>query len=246
MTPIVESTGIVGRPDPARWRAILGRIRLLQGCPTAHLAELVRVARFCSHPAESIIFAQNEAADEVYIVVSGRVRLLISNDNGRELSLAQLKREEVFGEAALLVEGRHASTAVAVDDVQLVAIGRSALLAHMRTQPAAGAVLTQQLTERLGTAHRRLGEVTLQHVEERVVRELERLALKDGEMTESGLVLHNRPTHQQLANQIGISRETLTRTLTALSKRSLLVARGNWLKLSPALLELKSKNDNER
>ena len=68
------------------------------------------------------------------------------------------------------------------------------------------------------------------------MRTLERLARAQGGMTDAGLVLHGRPTHQELASLVGTCRETITRMLTSLTRRGLLASHGARLILAPELL----------
>jgi CRP/FNR family transcriptional regulator len=182
-----------------------------------------------------MIVTQDEPATELYILASGCVRVLLCNDEGREFTLGELQRDEFFGEAALLGDATYSTSVVAVEDVQLLALSRSALFMHLRSNPATGGILAVELARRACAAQQIIGELALLSVESRVVRALLRLAHRDGEVTESGVVLRNRRTHQELANMVGISRETLTRTFSSLAKRGLLSSRGNRLMLSTAI-----------
>ena len=219
------------RKDVESRRDVLQSAPVFSGCSLSQLTSLAHSARFCRHAPDAIIVSQEEPADELYLVASGCVRVLLVNADGRELTLAELRRHELFGEAALVGDAMHSTTVVAVDDVRLLALSRSALLAHVRQHPATGALLALELARRTCAAQRLVGELALLGVEERVVRALERLAQRDGEVSDGAIVLRHRPTHHELAAMVGISRETLTRTFSALAKRGLLSTRGSWLKL---------------
>ena len=219
-----------------RRRELLGRMTLLRGCTPAALDDLARRIVVRVRPADTLILAQDEPADSLYLIASGSVEVTIVGDSGRELTVAQLGPGEFFGEQALLPETAQVANVNAVDDVTLLLLGREAFLEHLKLHPATAVNLALTLSRRMATATRTIGELALENVESRLVRTLERLARAQGGMTTDGLVLHGRPTHQELASLVGTCRETITRMLTSLTRRGLLISRGAQLTLAPALL----------
>ncbi len=219
-----------------RRRELLGRMSLLRGCPPAALEDLARRIVVRVRPAETLILAQDEPADSLYLIAAGQVQVTIVGDSGRELIVAQLGPGEIFGEQALLSETVQAANVSAVDDVTLLLLGREAFLEHLKLHPSTAVNLALTLSRRMATATRTIGELALENVESRLVRTLERLARAQGGMTAAGLVLQSRPTHQELASLVGTCRETITRMLTSLTRRGLLISRGAQLTLAPALL----------
>jgi CRP/FNR family cyclic AMP-dependent transcriptional regulator len=219
-----------------RRRELLGRMSLLRGCPPAALEDLARRIVVRVRPADTLILAQDEPADSLYLIAAGQVQITIVGDSGRELIVAQLGPGEIFGEQALLSETVQAANVSAVDDVTLLLLGREAFLEHLKLHPTTAVNLALTLSRRMATATRTIGELALENVESRLVRTLERLARAQGGMTAAGLVLQSRPTHQELASLVGTCRETITRMLTSLTRRGLLISRGAQLTLAPALL----------
>lgn len=218
-----------------RRRELLARTTLLRGCPPAALDDLARRIVVRVRPADTLILAQDEPADSLYLVAVGHVQVTIVGDSGRELTVAQLGPGEFFGEQALLPETAQAANVSAIDDVTLLLLGRDAFLEHLKLHPTTAVNLALTLSRRMATATRTIGELALENVESRLVRTLERLARAQGGVTDAGLVLHSRPTHQELASLVGTCRETITRMLTSLTRRGLLVSRGAQLTLAPAL-----------
>jgi CRP/FNR family transcriptional regulator, cyclic AMP receptor protein len=219
-----------------RRRELLGRITLLRGCPQAALEDLARRIQVRVRPADTLLVAQDEPAEALHLIAAGRVRVAIIGDSGRELTVAELGPGEFFGEQALLSQTVQAANVSALDDVTLLQLGRDAFLEHLRLYPAMAVNLALALSRRMDAATRTIGELALQNVESRLVRTLERLARAQGGVTSEGLVLQGRPTHQELASLVGTCRETITRMLTSLTRRGLLVSRGPRLVLAPELL----------
>jgi CRP/FNR family cyclic AMP-dependent transcriptional regulator len=220
----------------SRRRGLLGRISLLRGCPPAALEDLARRIQVRVRPAETLLLAQAEPADSLYFIAAGHVRVIIVGDSGRELTVAQLGPGEFFGEQALLSQTVQAANVSALDDVTLLQLGRDAFLEHLRLYPTTALNLALALSRRVDAATRTIGELALENVESRLVRTLERLARAQGAVTSEGLVLQGRPTHQELASLVGTCRETITRMLTSLTRRGLLISSGARLTLAPELL----------
>jgi CRP/FNR family transcriptional regulator len=115
-------------------------------------------------------------------------------------------------------------------------IPRDPFVAHLVTHPAAAFRLAVEATRQLAAIQQRLAEMALSNVETRVARTLKRLAERDGVPVSTGILLRRRVTHQELAQTIGTSRETVTRCLAALSRSGLVVAREGKIVVTPTLL----------
>jgi CRP-like cAMP-binding protein len=224
-------------PRIERYRTLLAQTAIFRGGTAAALDDLARRLQVRTRPAETLIVAQDEAGDAMYILVSGRAKVALFGDNGRELTLSDLKPGDFFGEMALLDNRPRSANVVAIDDVTLLMLTREAFVAHLRAHPQTALNMLGELTGRLRRADETIASLALCDVESRLTRTLERLAREDGESTDAGLILRRRPTQQDLANMVGSCRETISRTFTSMVKRGLLVPRGRALVLTRALLD---------
>jgi CRP/FNR family cyclic AMP-dependent transcriptional regulator len=173
----------------------------------------------------------------MFIIAAGRVKVALFGENGRELTLSELKPGDFFGEMSLLDNRPRSANVVAVDDATLLVLTRDAFVVHLKAHPQTAINLLSEMTRRLRRADETIANLALHDVESRLVRTLERLAKEEGEQTDGGLLLRKRPTQQDLANMVGSCRETISRTFTSMIKRGLLVPRGRALVLTRALLE---------
>jgi CRP-like cAMP-binding protein len=230
-TPVSED------PRLERHRALLGGSPLFKGVAAAALDDLVRRLQVRNRPSGSVIVAQDEPGDALFVIAQGRVKVALFGENGRELTLSVLGLGDFFGEMSL-VDGRpRSANVVAIDDTTVLALTRDAFRAHLQAHPQTAFNIMSELTARLRRADETIAALALHDVESRLSRTLVRLASEQGETSEAGLLLRKRPTQQDLANMVGSCRETISRTFTSLIKRGLLVPRGRALLITRQLLE---------
>jgi CRP-like cAMP-binding protein len=232
------STPMLG-PDPRieRFRSLVGQSPLFRGASGQALDDLMRRMQIRSRPASTVLVAQDEPGDSMFLLVEGRARVVIFGENGRELTLSSLRPGDVFGELSLLDARPRSANVVAVDDVIVLSLGRESFASHIQRFPQTALNLASELGRRLRRADEQIAALGLQDVETRLVHLLERLANEDGERQETGLLLRRRPTQQELANMVGSCRETISRTFAAMVRRGLLVPRGRALLLTDKLIQ---------
>ncbi len=235
------------RPSPSlddpkldRYRGLIAQASLFRGIQTTALDDLVRRMQIRTRPAGTIIVAQDEPGDAMFLLVSGRVKVALFGESGRELTLSELKPGDFFGEMSLIDLRPRSANVVAIDDATVLALTREAFVQHLKSHPQTALNILSELTRRLRRADETIANLALHDVESRLTRTLERLAREDGEQTEGGLLLKRRPTQQDLANMVGSCRETISRTFTSMIKRGLLVPRGRALVLTRQLLDSKA------
>jgi CRP-like cAMP-binding protein len=219
-----------------RRRTLLSHVTLLRDSARAELDTLARYTTIRTQHAGTELVAQDEPATAIYFIAYGRVRLTLLGDSGRELTIGELERGDCFGESAILDDARYATTAVALEEVLLLAIPRDAFVAFAQTHPTVAFRLAVEQTRRLTAANLQVAEMASSTVEARVARALKRLAKQDGVTMATGVLLRRRVTHQELAKLVGTCRETVTRSLAALSRRGLVVADEGRIVVTPALL----------
>ena len=226
--------------DPAseglqRRRLLLSHAALLRDGTPIELDKLARSTDVHTHPAGTQLMAQDAPATAIHFVAYGRARLMLLGDSGRELAVGDLERGDHFGESAILEDARYATSAVALDEVLILTVPRDAFAAYAQTHAAVAFRLAVEQTQRLAAASQQLADMAMSNVEVRVARTLKRLALHDGIDVSKGILVR-RITHQELAHLVGTCRETVTRSVAALSRRGLLAAHDGRIVVTPALL----------
>jgi CRP/FNR family cyclic AMP-dependent transcriptional regulator len=182
------------------------------------------------------VAAQGTRLDSAILVVRGRIRSVCRASNGREISV------EVFRAGDLIADFVLASDALgndweAVEASSLLMIPREAFMAFLRGTPEALLTVAAGLCGRLERSKQLATGIALSGVQERVVSRLVALGRQDGPVQAEGLLIRNRPTQQELANQIGACRETVSRTVSELVRQGLLTPKGRSLLVSKRLIE---------
>jgi CRP-like cAMP-binding protein len=220
-----------------RFRAMLQQTSIFRGVGPSAIDDLVRRLQVRSRSSGALLVAQDEPGDALYIMFTGRVKVVLFGENGREVTLATLGPGECFGEMSLLDGRPRSANVVAMDDSVMLVLTREAFAEHLRSHPQTALNLLGDLARRLRRADETIADLALCDVNVRLVRVLERLARQDGEDTMEGLVLRRRPTQQELANMIGSCRETISRAFTSMIGKGLLVPRGRSLLITRRLLD---------
>jgi len=235
----LASNPAIDDPKLDRFRALLAGSALFRGCALsgAALDDLVRRLQVRSRPAGSVLVAQDEPGDALFVIGQGRVKVALFGENGRELTLSILQPGDFFGEMSLIDSRPRSANVVALDDTTVLALTRDGFRAHLAAHPQTALNIMAELTVRLRRADETIAQLALHDVESRLSRTLFRLAREDGEVSDGALILKKRPTQQDLANMVGSCRETISRTFTSMIKRGLLVPKGRALVLTRQLLE---------
>ena len=215
-----------------RASAVLGlqRIEILKGLDARTLREVADRCAWRRFRRNEHVTRNDRADRDVHFVISGQVRVSAESGRGREIILRDLPAGELFGEHSA-IDGR-----ARIGDVVAV---RESLLASMppeafRALLASHASVREQVLRRLSRSVRelagRLVDLGTQRVQSRIWVELLRLA--QGAVVESNAArIEHAPTHREIANRLGTSREEVTRELSRLNRKGLLDRAGRALVL---------------
>ena len=175
-------------------------------------------------PKGTILFAEGDEGDQLYVIAEGKLKLGTSSGDGRENLLSILGPGEMFGELSLFDPGPRTSTATAVTDAKLLSLGQEKLLPWLAENPKVSLQLLARLAQRLRRTNEAVGDLVFSDVPGRVAKALIDLGERFGEKTDEGLFVHHDLTQEELAQLVGASRETVNKALADFAGR-------NWLKL---------------
>jgi CRP-like cAMP-binding protein len=175
---------------------------------------------------DEVIFAMQEPADGLYVLASGRVKVAVSSSGGKELILATLGPGQFFGEMALLDDEPRSASVVAQLPTTAYRIRRQDFERLLDAHPPIARKLLREMSLRLRRANAQMESLVSLDVVGRLARFFIDLARQHGQILGNGWVAVRRPTHQDIANSIGTSRETVTRLMADLESRELVVNEG--------------------
>jgi len=154
--------------------------------------------------------------DYMYVIREGRVKVTKLSDEGREKILNFLDEGGFFGEMALLDRAPRIASVKTLKPVRLLALSRTDFLNALRTSPDLAMAVIQELVRRLREVDEQASSLSFQRVKERTKGLLRRLALESADDPERRTTA--ALTHQQIADMIGTSRETVTRVVKELKQ----------------------------
>lgn len=164
-----------------------------------------------SYPRNTLLIQEGDRSDQLYVVLSGRLKVYLSDSEGKEIVIDTLVPRQLFGEMALEGEPRSASV-MTTEPCKLAVIERDQFKRFLADNPDAAYALIVTLIRRARNLTRAVGSLALLDVYGRVAR-----LLLDNASEENGrLVVGERLTQQEIARRVSASREMVSRIVTDL------------------------------
>lgn len=203
--------------QPADLATTLAEFEFFKGLRTSDLEALARMALCHEVPKNNILSYRGDPSGAVYLVVSGRVKTILTNDEGREVIVRIVGPGGLFGLSTVLDGGEQLSNAVTVSRSTVAKFKGEAFLRWANDSPAGRPAVQRELAQQVRDLYRKIGEHALMSARDRLLYTLLEIAEAEGEEDAAGeRVSFTRPTHKELANRIGSSREVVTRLLAEL------------------------------
>jgi CRP/FNR family cyclic AMP-dependent transcriptional regulator len=180
---------------------------------------------------DTIILMEEDESGALFIIVSGKVKVTRTSNDGREVILNILSEADIFGEMALLDGLTRSATVTAIEDSELFIIQRNQFLEFLKEHPEISIALMQELSKRLRTADMQIKSLSLKDAEGKVATVIVQLANDHGRIRQGAVEIEKLPLQQDLANMAGTSRETISRTLHSFAKKGLIELEGSKLRI---------------
>ncbi|HEY3204180.1 MAG TPA: Crp/Fnr family transcriptional regulator [Thermoanaerobaculia bacterium] len=207
--------------------SVFRRVSLFADLEASELQSLSQVASVRHYPANTPILREGEAGDLFFVLVRGEVKVFVDSPDGREVVLTHLQAGNFFGEMALLEEETRSASVTALAESELVVLSRNDFLTVLAHDFDLTRKILKTLSARLRRANDVIESLALLDVGGRLAHYLIRLADESGVAAVDGYFAVTRPTHQEIANSIGATRETVTRMLKQFEDRKLIKVKGH-------------------
>ena len=194
----------------------LRNVSLFESLNQKELESLSDVTFTRTFSKDNVIILAEEEGDTLFILKKGQVKVSIVSEDGREVILSLLGSGSVFGELSLLDGKPRSANVVAIEETDLLMLRRTDFIQLIYKTPQIATALLAELATRLRKTDRQIEGLALLDVTSRISDTLLQLAAEQGAETVDGVTIHSRPTHQELANMSGTTRETVSRVLKRL------------------------------
>jgi CRP/FNR family transcriptional regulator len=190
------------------------------------------------YPKGSILFVEGEEPRGVFIICSGRAKLTTSSAEGKTLIVRIAEAGDVLGASSGILGAPYEVSAETLEPSQINFIRREDFMAFLNTHPEACLHTAQQLSAKYHSAQREIRSLGLsQSTSEKLARLLLDWSARSGEETPAGTRLKVLLTHEEIAQMIGTTRETVTRLLSDFKRRKIIEVKGSSMFLQTPALE---------
>ena len=187
----------------------LQNIELFEGLSEEDLATLEKLTVTRSYPKNTVLINEGDQANAMYFIDNGKVRVYVSDDQGKEFILNTMGEGEYFGELSLLDDEKRSASVITTEKSAFSIIYKDDITDAIVNNPTLALSLLKNLTSRVRQLTDNIKTLALQDVYGRIRKTLMSLAEDEGDIQ----VVTEKLTQQDIANRIGSSREMVARIL---------------------------------
>jgi CRP-like cAMP-binding protein len=192
---------------------LLADLDLFRKLRAEELDRLVAFTRWMQPRANTVIFRKGDPGTSMMVVSAGRTKVCTHSEDGKELVLNMFGPGEVFGEIALLDGSPRTADAVTIDASEFLVLDRRDFIPFLLEHAEASVRMLEVLTHRLRRTTQLLEDVAFREGPSRLARRFLDLAKFSGREVESGIKVDMPLSQQQLANMVGMTRESINKQL---------------------------------
>jgi len=219
--------------------------RIFCDLPPTALQTFEDIKYATAYPQGAVLFVEGQLPRGIFVLCKGCVKLSINSPSGRTVIVKLAEPGEVLGLAATISGKAYEMTAETIDPCQVNFVKRDDFLRFLRDDVEACFKVAEQLSEKYHNACKEAGSLGLSHsAAEKLAKLLLEWSFKNGDGPKSEPRLKLRLTHEEIAQMIGTSRETVTRLFAEMKKRQILQSKGSTLVIrnTAALREIANHN----
>lgn len=219
-SPAAESAAIAPPPAPqvANYQIHLRKIPLLEHLSEEEMEMVKKHLRVKRFTRREVVLQKGGKGDALLFLLAGQLQVIDITEDGRAVGLRMLKPGEFFGEIAVINNSTRSASVVALNEV-LVAFLPSATALHLFTHsPTVAQHMLRHLAEKIQRDSEFRALLSIHNTSRRIYTFLGLLKQKTDQNME---VVENLPTHQDIANMVNTSRETVTRALLTLVQQGI-------------------------
>jgi CRP/FNR family cyclic AMP-dependent transcriptional regulator len=204
--------------------------RIFCDLPTSALEAFEKIKYTTAYPIGAILFVEGQAPRGIFVLCKGRVKISMGASDGKTLILKIVEPGEVLGISATVSGKPYELTAETMDPCQVNFVKREDFLRFLKDHADACFKVAEQLSEKYNNACHELRSLGLSHsAGQKLAKLLLEWSSKNGEAAKQEPRLKLSLTHEEIAQMIGASRETVTRLFADLRKRQIVQTKGSTL-----------------
>ena len=197
---------------------LLRQVPLFAAFSSQQIETLLNYVQHKSYPRGVFVMQAGDETDSLYVILSGKVKVVINDDQGREVILGFMGAQDFFGEMGILDDQPRSASVYTLENCEMLRLSKEGFMTCVRENSEVAMLVIRNLVKRLRAADRKIEGLALVDVAGRVARLLFDMAQEvDGK-----LVVVRAPAKQAVARLIGASREMVSRVFKELGQRGLI------------------------
>jgi CRP-like cAMP-binding protein len=220
--------------DPKRTLWYLKKIPILAELGPEVLARLSERIQLREVRRREVVYLPGDPGNSMFIVNGGRIKISKVTRDGKALTLNYVGPSEVFGETCLIEGGPREEMAEAMENSMITELERNDVEKLLQAHAPLGFQLTRILAQRRRELENKLETLVFRDVTSKLAELLLSLAEEYGVEDSRGTMVALKITHQELANLIGSTRETVSLTLSQFKRKRLICTEGRKVIISDA------------
>jgi CRP/FNR family cyclic AMP-dependent transcriptional regulator len=194
----------------------MNKIWYLKKCDLFHslkkeaLERIAVIANEKNVPKKQVVMSADGQDDIMYVLKKGTVRVFKLSSEGKMITLDILKDGDIFGAMSVVKGGTTGAYAETLEDSYICAIRQEDLTTVIKEMPDLAVSLIGKINQKLTEAEDRIADLVFRDVPGRIASVLLKLAEQFGKVGDKGVEISIKLTHQELADMVGSSRETVT------------------------------------
>ncbi len=222
---------MIQKKEPGIFEAIqfLKNVPIFSDIDDSEITHVARVGVRKKYKRGTLVLLEEEIGAALFVILSGKVKIIRSDEDGREVILSILGENDFFGEMAILDGLTRSASVVAITKTELFMIHRRDFLKLLNDFPTVGIALLRELTMRLRKADTQIKSLSLKDAAGRVANVILQLADEIGKIRHGRVEIDQLPLQQDLASMAGTSRETISRMVHMFIRKGHIELEGNKL-----------------
>lgn len=208
----------------------------------SQIEELVSKIITRQYKKGQLIFFEGDVADKLFIINRGKVKIFKYTKEGKEQILYILSEGDFIGDLSLLKRGKFDFNCEAIDDTAICTLSKEAFDEIVIKNPEITLKILEELHDRLVSLENLVQSLGTKDVEARIATLLLSFIKNFGTETPEGILLDLPLNREEMGNYIGMTRETISRKLTAMQDENIIKLIGNRKLLIKDIKNLKKYN----
>jgi len=180
----------------------------------------------------TILFSQGDPGEAIYFTMSGKVKIFKTSEDGKEHTLTIAAPGDIFAEVVLFNEVPYPASAEVIEDGIIAFIRNADMERALENNPKIAVAIIKALNKRLIESQSQVESLAFQDARSRTAEVLLSLARIHGKQSDNGIELDLGFSRQELANMVGVTRETFTRALMLFKKMNLIEISGQVIRIN--------------